>query len=120
MPGKSAEYRLAPEAKRDLEAIWLAVMGRIVFLLLAGQTDAEKLEWHKDSGTRQLIQAVLLPTELKEFDDTAFGKVIWLQRKLESKVLSAAWQIVSGKEFGAEALEQAKLIQGRAELIAAK
>ena len=23
MPGKSAEYRLAPEAKRDLEAIWL-------------------------------------------------------------------------------------------------
>ncbi len=23
MPGKFAEYRLAPEAKRDLEAIWL-------------------------------------------------------------------------------------------------
>ena len=23
MPEKSAEYRLAPEAKRDLEAIWL-------------------------------------------------------------------------------------------------
>ena len=88
-----------------------AVMLRIVFLLLAGRTDAEKLEWHKDSGTRQLIQAVLLTAELEEFDDTAFGKVTWLQRRLESKILWAARQIVSGKEFGAEALKQAKLIQ---------
>ena len=97
-----------------------AVMLRIVLLLLAGRTDAEKLEWHKDSVTRQFIQAVLSPTELKEFDDTAFGKVTWLQRRLESKVLWAARQIVSGKEFGAEALEQAKLIQEHAELIATK
>ena len=97
-----------------------AVMLRIVVLLIAGRTDAEKLDWHKDSGTRQLIQAVLPTTELKEFDDTAFGKVTWLQRRLESKILSAARQIVSGKEFGADALEQAKLIQERAELIAPK
>ncbi|TAK42868.1 MAG: hypothetical protein EPO27_16080 [Betaproteobacteria bacterium] len=91
-----------------------AVMLRIVFLLVAGRTDTEKLEWHKDSATRQLIQAVLLTTEFKEFDDTIFGKVTWLQRKLESKILSAARQIVSGTEFGAEALEQAQLIQQRA------
>lgn len=95
-----------------------AIMLRIVALLLAGRTDAEKLEWHKDSGTRQLIQAVLSATDLKEFDDTVFGKVTWLQRKLESKILCAARQIISGKEFGAEALDQAKLIQERAELIA--
>ena len=91
-----------------------AVMLRIVFLLNAGLTDAEKLEWHKDSGTRQLIQAVLSTTELKEFDESTFGKVTWLQRSLESKILTAARQVVSGKEFGAEALEQAQLIQQRA------
>lgn len=91
-----------------------AVMLRIVFLLNAGLTDAEKLEWHKDSGTRQLIRAVLPTTELKEFDEVTFGKVTWLQRSLESKILTAARQVVSGKEFGAEALEQAQLIQQRA------
>ena len=97
-----------------------AVMLRIVFLLHAGHTDTEKLEWHKDTGTRQLLQAVLSTTELEEFDDTAFGKILWLQRRLESKILGAARQIISGKEFGAVALEQAKLIQERAVLLTSK
>ena len=88
-----------------------ALMLRIVFLLYAGRTDAEKLEWHKDPGTRQLIQAVLSTTELKEFDEIAFGQISWLQRRLESKILGASRKVISGKEFGSEALEQAKLIQ---------
>jgi hypothetical protein len=90
-----------------------AVMLRIVYLLHEGRSDAEKLEWHKDSGTRQLIEAVLPPDECKEFDATRFGKITWLQRRLESKILVATRKLVSGEEFGADALEQAKLIQQR-------
>lgn len=91
-----------------------AVMLRIFTLLYVGRTVAEKLEWHKDSGTRQLIQAVLSTAELKEFDGTDFGKISWLKRRLESKILGAARQVISGKEFGSEALEQAELIRERA------
>ena len=97
-----------------------AVMLRILFLLHAGRTDAEKLEWHKDPKTRQLIQAVLSTTEFEEFDNKAYGKISWLRSSLESKILGAARQVISGEEFGSEALEQAKLIQERAELLASK
>lgn len=93
------------------------VMLRIVFLLHAGRDDAAKLEWHKDSGTRQLIEAVMSAAEFKEFDATMFGKVTWLQRRLESKILAAARKLVSGEEFGADALEQARLIQQKAAAI---
>lgn len=90
-----------------------AIMVWIVFHLRSGRADAEKLEWHKDPTTRQLIQAVLSTTELKEFDSKALGKISWLRGCLESKILEAARQVISGKEFGSEALEQAKLIQER-------
>lgn len=97
-----------------------AVMLRIVFLLYLGRDDAAKLEWHKDSGTRQLIQAVLTPDELQEFDTTQFGKITWLQRRFESKVLVASQKLISGEEFGAEALEQARLIQHKVANLQAK
>jgi hypothetical protein len=91
-----------------------AVMLRIVLLLHAGRDDAVKLEWHKDSRTRQLIEAVLPAAELAEFDTTRFGKVSWLQRRLESRILAATRKVVSGEEFSADALDQARLIPQRA------
>jgi hypothetical protein len=91
-----------------------AVMLRILYLLHEGRDDAEKLDWHKDSGTRQLIEAVLPTAEFKEFEANRFGKITWLQRRLEAKILAATRQLVSGEEFGADALEQARLIQQKA------
>jgi hypothetical protein len=89
------------------------ILIRILVLLQLGRTDAEKIEWYKDGGTRQVIAAVLTPVELAEFDGAEFAKITWLQRRLESKLLGAARKIISGENFGAEALEQAKLIQER-------
>lgn len=94
-----------------------AVMLRIVFLLHEGRTDSSKLEWHKDSGTRQLIRAVLPAEEFAEFEASTFGKITWLQRRFESKILDAARRIASGEEFGSHALEQARLIQQKAALL---
>jgi hypothetical protein len=90
-----------------------AILARILVLLQTGRTDAEKLEWYKDTGTRNLIKEVLMPAELAEFDSTTFGKRSWLQRRLESKLLGATHRIISGESFGAESLEQASLIQLR-------
>jgi hypothetical protein len=96
-----------------------SILIRILFLLHLGRTDAEKIEWHKDTGTRNLIQAVLLPAELQTFDQTQFGKVSWLQQRLEAKILAAAQKVISGEVFGAESLAQATLIQQRISLLSA-
>jgi hypothetical protein len=48
---------------------------------------------------------------LKAFDQLQFGKVSWLQQRLEAKILAAAQKVISGEAFGAESLEQAMLIQ---------
>ena len=91
-----------------------AIMLRLLFLLHLGRDDAAKIEWHKDSGVRQLMEAVLRKKEIEEFDAMQFGKVSWLQRQLESKILTASAKVISGEEFGEEALKQARLIQQRA------
>ena len=91
-----------------------AIMLRLLFLLHLGRDDAAKIEWHKDQGIRQLMEAVLTAGECNEFDQMQFGKVSWLQRRLESKILAESRKIISGEEFGAESLEQARLIQQRA------
>ncbi len=90
-----------------------AILTRRLLLLHLGRTDAEKIEWHKDSGTRSLIMAVLnAQGELEEFDQTPL-KLSWLQHHLDSKILAAAQKVITGETFGAESLEQAKLIQHR-------
>jgi hypothetical protein len=91
-----------------------AIMLRVLFLLHLGRDNAAKIEWHKDPGTRQLMEAVLTRKELEEFDSTKFGKITWIQRRLESKILSASSKVISGEEFGDESLKQAGLIQQRA------
>jgi hypothetical protein len=98
-----------------------AILLRILFMLHLGRTDAEKIEWYKDDATRRLIKAVLTaPGELQEFEQTQFGKVSWLQRRLESKILAAAQKVISGETFGTESLEQAQLIQQRIAQLSSK
>jgi hypothetical protein len=55
--------------------------------------------------------------EIKEFDKLEFGRLSWLQRVLESKILAATQVIISGETFGAESLQQAHTLQTLAEQI---
>jgi hypothetical protein len=88
-----------------------AILLRILFLLHLGRTDAEKMDWHKDSGTRQILEAVLTAEELTQFDGTTFGKISWIKQRLEWKILKSAQRIISGESFSAESLQEAKRIQ---------
>lgn len=81
--------------------------------MLFGLKDAGKIEWHKDSGTRQLLAAVLTEAEVKEFDRQQFGKISWLRKQLDAKFLAAAQKVISGEGFGADSLKQAQVIQQR-------
>ncbi len=127
LAGDLSTKRFAKLAAQDIEEVrpyvgeymwavfscYQAILIRISVLMQLGRTDAEKIEWHKDTGNRNLLGAVFTSEELQEFDDTTFGKVSWLQRCLESKLLTAAQKIISGASFGAESLEQARRIQLR-------
>jgi len=84
---------------------------RISVLLHLAKFDPKKIEWYTDAGNRNLLKAVLTPAELAEFDITTHGKISWLQRRLESKLLEGARVVISGETLGKESVEQALLIQ---------
>ncbi len=88
-----------------------AIILRMLLLLHWGLSDPPKLQWHYDTLIRGLMEAVLSAEEVIEFDKLQFGKVSWLQRNLEAKILSASRKVISGEEFGTDSLRQAKLIQ---------
>jgi hypothetical protein len=96
------------------------IMIRILVKLHFVPNDLEKVEWYKDAIERQLIESILTPIELQEFDSLTFGKLKWLQNSLESKILSASRKLISGEEFGSESLNQARLIQERAAQLQSK
>lgn len=75
------------------------------------QEDEKKLNWHLDSGINQLLRSALTEGELREFDETKIGKVGWIQRKFESKILAAMQIVISGEQFGEEALRQAQRME---------
>jgi len=84
---------------------------RVAVLIQWGTNDAEKLNWHQDSGIKQLLHSSLSTQELQEFEEIKINKVSWLQRKYEAKILFAMEKIVSGLEFGKEALKQAQIME---------
>ena len=73
------------------------LMGRIPWLLSLSLKDADKAEWHKDNGIRQILEAILSENELGKFESINLGKISWLQHRLESKILAASRKIISGE-----------------------
>lgn len=94
-----------------LVSTYQALILRVALLLHWGQKDEEKLSWHKDSGIQQLLRSSLSPTEFSDFDGVKIGKVGWLQRLYEQKVLAAMQVVISGQVFGEEALQQAQRME---------
>ena len=89
------------------------IMARISLLLYWSLKKHDKVNWHKDTAIYQLLEAILTPHELAEFEKVDIGKISWLQKRLHSKILTASRKIISGEEFVAESLKQAELIQQR-------
>ncbi len=88
--------------------IYQTLILQIAMLIQMGDTDAKKQNWHQDTGIRQLLNSSLTSVEIKSFDDKSIGKVDWLQKNYEFKILQAMEKVISGKEFGEEALKQAQ------------
>jgi hypothetical protein len=91
-----------------LVTTYQAIILRVAFLVQMGREDAAKLNWHLDSGINQLLRSAFTSAELAEFEATKIGKIGWIQRSFESKVLAAMEVVISGRTFGEEALRQAQ------------
>lgn len=103
--------RVRPYVGEYLWAIfstYQVLITHIVLLIQMGEKDPEKLNWHQNNGIRQLLYSSLSSQEVAEFDAIKIRKVAWLQRNYESKILQAMQKVISGQEFGEEALKQAQ------------
>lgn len=99
------------------EAVWSyffvyqALCIRIVVLAwLSMSKDEDKINWHRDAGTCGLLAAALTPEELARLDALQIGKIDYVRRTIEMKVLKSWHRIISGAEFGNEALTHAQTI----------
>lgn len=87
--------------------VYQFIIGRILYLIDKGVTDPDKLEWDKDESILLMLQSVLDEKEVQEFKDLQFKKVSWLENKFESKFLLSSENLISGKDFGDDALKTA-------------
>lgn len=94
-----------------LVSTYQAIILRTALLIQMSQEDSNKLNWHLDSGIRQLLNSALSKSEIEKFDATKIGKVNWIQRKFEFKILNAMQVVISGEQFGEEALIQAQKME---------
>ena len=94
-----------------LFATFQAVMMRTIFLIHLSKQDAEKLNWHKDNGVRQLIASAFRTEGLAEFDQVRICKVGWLRERFERQILESIEKLITGKEFGEAALRQAQVME---------
>lgn len=103
-----------------LVSTYQAIILRIALLVQMGQDDEKKLNWHLDSGINQLLKSSLTDSELSEFESTKIGKVSWLQRNFETKILAAMQIVISGEQFGEEALRQAQRMEEKVQKFKAR
>jgi len=90
--------------------VYQTITLRIVFLLYMSRVNAENVEWFNDQGIKQLMRVVLYENEISEFNKIDFGKINWLRQTLEQKIINSVNKVISGEEFGEEALKQANKI----------
>lgn len=95
----------------SLFSVYQAFNVRIIMLAwLSGDRDEEKIHWYKDPPTRNFIALALTKEELIKFDALPIGKIDYVRKAIEARVLAAWQRVISGAEFGDEALLQAHKI----------
>jgi len=94
-----------------LFATYHIIVSRIMFLIHQGNQDTEKLNWHNDLSVRRLLSSGLGQEGLDQFDNVPIGRVTWIREQFEVKSLTAMERLITGKEFGIAALNQAQLME---------
>lgn len=70
----------------------------------------ESIHWYKDNIVRQILNATLDKDEIDAFDKCDIAKVAFITNAIEQKLVLALRNLLSGQEFGDEAVRQARRI----------
>ena len=87
--------------------IYRLVNTRIAKLFSEGMKRGETEPWFNDKYIISALDTVLNESEKKEFQKMNFGKIAWINQCIETKYLSRASVIFSGKEIADETREYA-------------
>jgi hypothetical protein len=83
---------------------------RLIYLSRQSLSNPVRINWNTDLPTRSLLVATLTAKELEELDMSEISKIDFVRRTIEEKVLSAWHRLISGAEFGEEALRHANAL----------
>ncbi len=95
----------------SLFTVYRAFCIRIIFLAQQDftKTSANK-HWTKDAGIRSLLETVLSREDFRKVEGRTISKVDFVRNAIEGKVLDAWRSLLSGRDYGKEALEHAREI----------
>ena len=94
-----------------------AIIGRAISTTIHSYQQKSLRLWFEEDETVALLHAILSPTELSDFNNLKFGKLDWLYRILEGKIVSEIQKELSGEPAAEQALLQAARILERATLV---
>ena len=94
-----------------LASTYQSVILHAAFLVQWGKEDDDKLKWYLDPGINRLLKSVFTENELNEFESIKINKIGWIRSNFESKILAAIEIVISGEQFGKDALHQARLME---------
>lgn len=96
------------------ESVWLYFFAyqafnlRVMTLIKWSENGDQKINWHKDNYTRKLLAMALTPDQMAAMDALEIGKLSFVRQAIEARVIVHWHALLSGKEFGDEAVKQAQ------------
>lgn len=87
------------------------VMGRSMYLIKEGKSDASKIEWYLDQNIKNLVVSAFGQDGLNEFVGLGHGRYRWLNYHFSKALLAAIDTVLTGRSFSVAALEQAQRME---------
>lgn len=103
--------RVRPHLGEYIWALYVTyrtVLGRSIILIKKGETQPQKLAWHKDENIKLLIASAFGEKGLREFEELKFARYRWLSSQFELLLFKSIDTLLTGKSFGEAALRQAQ------------
>lgn len=99
----------------QLSSRYRAIQLRIVLHLVWSRDKNSDIYWYRNPYTRQLIEDSLSIDELEEFDNLRLGKISYVAKKIEDRILDGLRRMISGENSGSESFQQARRLQSLAQ-----
>jgi hypothetical protein len=91
-------------------SIYQSVLCRVLYLVALDPENPNRLTWYMDEEAQRLIKLGFGDALLAEMLMLKVGRLNWLRERFERSILEVVNKLLTGQEFGAEALAHASRI----------